>query len=108
MNCIKNTLGGQVNAHKEAVLRSVWSSQETTLHLSLVSRVSVEDVVRADILSGVIQSLTKVKSSRLKAQLVAKHALFTTVVNSGVQMTTRQTTRMLGIHHRNVLMAMQW
>jgi hypothetical protein len=105
VKCVKNTLARQVDAHKEALLRSVWSSQETTLHLPLVSRVSAEDVARADILSGVVQSLAEVKSSKSKAQLAVKHALLTTVVNSGVQTTMRQTARMLGIYHRNVLMA---
>jgi hypothetical protein len=84
VKCVKNTLIGQVNAHKEAVLRSVWSSQETTLHLPLLSRVSAEDVARADILFGVVQSLAEVKSSRSKVQLAVKHALFTVVVSSGV------------------------
>jgi hypothetical protein len=104
---VKKTLAGQVDAHKEVVLRSVWLSRETTLHLPLVSRVSAEDVAHADIRSGVVQSLAKVKSSRSKAQLAVKHALLTAVVSSGVQTTMRQTSRMLEVHHRNVLMAMQ-
>jgi hypothetical protein len=72
-----------------------------------VSRVSAKDVARADILSGIVQSLAEMKSSKSKAQLAVKHALFTAVVNSGVQTTMRQIACMLGIHHRNVLMAVQ-
>jgi hypothetical protein len=89
------------------VLRSVWSSLATTLHLPLANRVSPEEVARADILSGLVQSLSEVKRSTSKAQLAVKHALLTAVVSFGVQMTMRQTTHMLGVHDRNVLLAVQ-
>jgi hypothetical protein len=79
-----------------------------TLHLPLANRVSPEEVARVDILSGLVQSLLEVKRSRSKAQLVVKHALLTAVVSFGVQTTMRQTTSMLGVHYRNVLLAVQW
>jgi hypothetical protein len=107
VNYVKKTLTRYDNVYTEAILRLIWSSQKTALHLSLANRVSLEDVAEVDIFSGLVQSLSEVKRSRSKAQLVVKHVLLIAIVSSGVQMTMRQTAPMLAVHYRKVLMAVQ-
>ena len=47
------------------------------------------------------------KNAKTNAQLVAKHAILTAVVSSGASGSARQTARLLKVHHRNVIMAVQ-
>ena len=54
---------------------------------------------------NLLQSLSEVKTSKTRAQLVTKHAILTAAVMSGLQASARQTARLLGVHHQNVAMA---
>ena len=94
--------------HKQVVMRSVWNSPITKgLLPPETRRVCAETEAREKIVSSLLQSLSEVKTSKTKAQLATKHAILTAVVTNGTQVSARQTTRLLGVHHRNVAMAAQ-
>jgi hypothetical protein len=105
LSFVVDTLARHNDRDKEAVLHSVWSSSVTTVNFPITKRVSSELQAQENIVSGLVQSLSEVKSSRSRAHLVMKHVILTAAVSSGIQSTARQTTRVLGLHHRNLLLA---
>jgi hypothetical protein len=104
LSFVEDTLARYNNRDKEAVLRSVWSSSVTTVNFPITKRVSSELQAWENIVSGLVQSLSEVKSSRSRSHLVTKHAILTIAVSLGIQSTARQTARVLGLHHRNLLL----
>ena len=110
LSCVQRTLGGRgrLLAHKQAVMRSVWNSPITKEILPPETRrVCAETEARERIVSGLLQSLSEVKTSKTKAHLATKHAILTAAVTNGTRVCARQTARLLGVHHRNVAMATQ-
>lgn len=106
--CVQRTLGrhGRPLSHRQAVLRTVWDSPVVRELLPPESqRVPSEVHAREGIVSSLLQSLSEVKTSKTKAQLVTKHAILTAAISNGSQASARQTARLLGVHHRNVTMA---
>ena len=87
---------------------SVWNSPITRALLPPETRkVCAKTEAREKIVFSLLQSLSEVKTSKTKAQLATKHAILTTAVTNGTQVSARQTARLLGIHYQNVAMAAQ-
>ena len=70
-------------------------------------RVSNETEARQRIVSSLLQSLSEVKTSKTKSHSATKHVILTSAVTNGTQVSACQTTRLLGVHPRNVAMAAQ-
>lgn len=92
--------------HQEAVLRAVWSNRITAVALPESRRVSVQVEAQKSIIAGLVQSLSEVKNPRSRADLVTKHAILTAAVSSGASCSNREKARLLGVHPRNVRMAL--
>ena len=105
--CVEKTLRRRrrLLPHKQEVMQIVWESPLTKELLSEARQVSTEVQAREGIVSSLLQSLSKVKTSKTRAQLVTNHAILTATVTSGSQASACQTARLLGVHHRNVAMA---
>ena len=106
--CVQRTLGRHMRprAHKKAVIRTVWDSPCIRELLPRdAQKVSSEVHAREGIVSSLLQSLSEVKTSKTRAQLVTKHAILTAAITNGTRASARQTARLLGVHHRNVTMA---
>ena len=106
--CVERTLGRQRRSrrHKRAVMRTVWESPLIREFLPREAQMVPAEVhAREGIVSSLIQSLSEVKTSRTRAQLVTKHAILTATITNGTQGSARCTARVLGVHHRNVMMA---
>jgi hypothetical protein len=108
LGCVEKTLWGRrrLLPHKQAVMRGVWNSPITRELLPAdTRRVCAETQARERIVDSLLQSLSEVKTSKTKAHLATKHAILTAAVTNGSRVSTRQTARLLGVHHRNVAMA---
>lgn len=93
--------------HQEAVLRAVWSNPMTTTPLPPSCRLSVQGLAEKEIMAGLVQSLSEVKNSKSRAHLVTKHTILTAAVSSMASTSDRQKARLLGVHPRNVRLAVQ-
>ena len=105
---VESTLGRQRRSrrHKQAVMRTVWESPLIREHLPReAQKVPAADHAREGIVSSLCQSLSEVKTSRTRAQLVTKHAILTAAITNGALGSARRMARLLGVHHRNVTMA---
>ena len=108
LHCVQRTLGRRRRplSHKQAVMRTVWDSPVIRQLLPPEAhKVPSEVQAREGIVSSLLQSLSEVKTSKTRAQLVTKHAILTAAITNGTQASARQTARLLGVHHRNVTMA---
>lgn len=106
--CVERSLGRQRRSrlHKRAVMRTIWESPLIRDLLPPEAQpVPAEVHAREGIVSSLCQSLSEVKTSRTRAQLVTKHAILTAAITNGSQGSARRTARLLGVHHRNVTMA---
>ena len=106
--CVESTLGRPRRPlpHKKAVIRTVWESHVISELLPpQAQKVPSEVHAREGIVQSLCQSLSEVKTSKTRAQLVTKHAILTAAITNSTQSSARQTTRLLGVHHRNVAMA---
>ena len=105
---VESTLGRQRRSrrHKQAVMRTVWESPLIREHLPReAQKVPAADHAREGIVSSLCQSLSEVKTSRTRAQLVTKHAILTAAITNGALGSARRMARLLGVHHQNVTMA---
>jgi hypothetical protein len=110
LSCVNMTLRGRgrLLPHKQAVMRALWNNPITKELLPPgTRRVCNETEARERIVSSLLQSLSEVKTSKTKAHLATKHAILTAAVTKGTRVSIRQTARLLGVHHRNVIMAAQ-
>jgi hypothetical protein len=84
--CVERSLGRQRRSrlHKRVVMRTVWESPLIRDLLPPEAQpVPAEVHAREGIVSSLCQSLSEVKTSRTRAQLVTKHAILTTVITNG-------------------------
>ncbi len=62
----------------------------------------MQGIVEQELLSGLVQSLTKVKTSNSATKLATKHAILTSIMSSTSNISLRQKACVLNVHPRNV------
>ena len=68
--------------HQAIVLQTVWSDPITATYLAESFRLSAQIKAQKEVIADLVRSLSKVKNTRSKAELVMKYAVGTRIIGN--------------------------
>jgi hypothetical protein len=92
---------------REAIIQRVFSNPIFVSNAPNHFKLSKKGIVEQELLSSLVQSLTKVKTSNSATKLATKCAILTTIMSSTPNTSLRQKACLLNVHLRNVFQAVK-